>query len=209
MLVLSRRVGEQFVVPQCQLTVTVLEATAGRVRLGITAPADVVVHRREVCEQIHRQGAIDAGKTVESLRILVADRDEFLVAAYREHLSRLGATVATAGTGLDCWERLRSFRPDVLVLDPAIPWGGGDGVLAVLHEEPSFRPASVLLLTQGGSRSLLYHLSSFRVDDYQAKPLSPRRLIERIAILRAAPDRLAEANPNVAFPATPPPSPSY
>ena len=38
MLVLSRKVSEQVVVPQCELTVTVLDIMGGRVRLGFTAP---------------------------------------------------------------------------------------------------------------------------------------------------------------------------
>ncbi len=122
-----------------------------------------------------------------SVRILIADRDEYLLATYREHLSEHGAVVATASTGLACMERLRAFAPDVLVLDPAIPWGGGDGLLAVMHEAPELRPAAVILLTHGGDRSLLYRLSSFRVDDYQIKPLSPRQLMERICTLHISP----------------------
>jgi carbon storage regulator len=187
MLVLSRKVGEQIVVPQCQLTVTVLDATPGRVRLGITAPTDLAVHRSEVCLRIRTEAALDFGGTMMSVRILIADRDEFLLASYREHFGRHGAVVATATTGLACMDRLRDFAPDVLVLDPAILWGGGDGVLAVLHEEPEIRPASVLLLTHGGNRSLLYRLSSFRVDDYQTKPVSPRQLMARICALRLSP----------------------
>jgi carbon storage regulator CsrA len=184
MLVLSRKVGEQIVVPQCQLTVTVLDATPGRVRLGITAPTDLAVHRSEVCGRIRAEAALNFGGAMMSIRILIADRDEFLLASYREHFGRHGAAVATATTGLVCMDRLRDFAPDVLVLDPTILWGGGDGVLAVLHEEPEIRPAAVLLLTHGGHRSLLYRLSSFRVDDYQPKPVSPRQLMARIWALR-------------------------
>jgi carbon storage regulator len=186
MLVLSRKVGEQVVVPQCRLTVTVLDIASGRVRLGISAPANLVVHRSEVCQRIRAEAALDIGEAIMSVRILIADRDEFLLATYREHLSRHGAIVATATTGLTCIDRLRDFAPDLLVLDPAILWGEGDGVLAVMHQEPRLRPASVLLLTHGGDRSLLYRLSPFKVDDYQAKPLSPTRLMERICNLRTS-----------------------
>ena len=122
-----------------------------------------------------------------SFHILIADRDEFLVASYREYFTRHGAVVTAATTGVMCVDRLRDFAPDVLVLEPTILWGGGDGVLAVMHAEPEIRPASVLLLTQGGNRSLLYRLSSFRVDDYQTKPVAPRQLLDRICALRRLP----------------------
>ncbi|MCC6419608.1 MAG: carbon storage regulator [Gemmataceae bacterium] len=54
MLVLSRKIGEKVVVPDCGLTVTVLGVQGGRVRLGISAPPDMVVHREEVWERVRR-----------------------------------------------------------------------------------------------------------------------------------------------------------
>jgi carbon storage regulator CsrA len=180
MLVLSRKTGEQIVVPQCQLTVTVLEIAGSRVRLGISAPAGIAVHRSEVWQRTAIQFAQEVGDALMSIRILIADTDEFLAANYREHLCRQGANVATATTGLECMKRLRDCVPDVLVLEPEILWGGGDGVLALMHERPEIRPASVILLTHGGNRSLLYRLSPFKIDDYQIKPLAPRCLSERI-----------------------------
>ena len=125
MLILSRRIGEQVVVPRCDLTMTVLDITGGRVRLGISAPANLVVHRSEVCERIRAEAASDIGGAMMSIRILIADRDEFLSTAYHEHFSRHGAVVATATTGLACIDRLRDFAPDVLILDPSLLWGGG------------------------------------------------------------------------------------
>lgn len=54
MLVLNRKVGEQIVVPQCGLTFTILEVQGDKVSVGITAPLEVKVHRREVWERIQR-----------------------------------------------------------------------------------------------------------------------------------------------------------
>ena len=50
MLVLSRKRGEQIIVPECQLTVTVLDISRSRVRVGISAPPNVTVHRAEIAE---------------------------------------------------------------------------------------------------------------------------------------------------------------
>ena len=133
-----------------------------------------------------------------SFRILIADRDEFLLASYCEYFTRHGAVVTTATTGVMCVDRLRDFAPDILVLDPTILWGGGEGVLALMHEEPQSRPICVLLLTYGGNRSLLYRLSSFRVDDYQTKPLSPRQLTERLYTMHTLSTAAAILNNRVA-----------
>lgn len=51
MLVLSRKLGEQVVVPCCEMTVTVVAIEGNNVRLGFTAPHQVEVYRQEVLER--------------------------------------------------------------------------------------------------------------------------------------------------------------
>ncbi len=48
MLILSRKLGERIVVPQCGLAVTVLAVKGKVVRLGISAPEDMTVYREEI-----------------------------------------------------------------------------------------------------------------------------------------------------------------
>lgn len=52
MLVLTRKIGEQIVVPGCDLVLTVVSIQGDKVRVGINAPVEVEVHRREVWERI-------------------------------------------------------------------------------------------------------------------------------------------------------------
>ncbi|AMV36335.1 carbon storage regulator CsrA [Planctomyces sp. SH-PL62] len=54
MLVLSRKTNESIIISD-SITVTVIEIRGDKVRLGITAPKDVTVHRQEVYEAIHNQ----------------------------------------------------------------------------------------------------------------------------------------------------------
>ena len=68
------------------------------------------------------------------MRVLIADSDPALLASYRDFLVRQGFEVALARDGLDCLAQLRSTFPDVLVLEPELPWGQGDGVLALMEE---------------------------------------------------------------------------
>ena len=118
-----------------------------------------------------------------SAHVLIANRDRFLLESYSRHLRERGAIVSTATTGLECVQLLRELVPDVLVLEPNLLWGGGDGVLALIAEESHLRPAVVIVLAQGGDRGLLYRLSSFRVDDYQTKALTASGLAQRIGTL--------------------------
>jgi carbon storage regulator len=52
MLVLSRKLGERVLVPQCGLSVTVVAIEGNVVRLGFTAPTEVGVYREEVWQRI-------------------------------------------------------------------------------------------------------------------------------------------------------------
>jgi carbon storage regulator len=54
MLVLSRKEGERIVLPGCDVTVTVVAVVGNKVRLGITAPPNVAVHREEVWKNSSR-----------------------------------------------------------------------------------------------------------------------------------------------------------
>ncbi len=135
-----------------------------------------------------------------SLRILIADPDRYLLAAYKAQLGSGGFDVATAQNGLECLRRLREFTPDVLVLEPSIPWGGGDGILSLLHEEPGLPEVRVILvLTSGCSPHVLYNIAPFPVSDYLTKPVTGKLLAERIrwALARreAEPSRLTSWKP--------------
>ena len=51
MLVLSRKTGERIVVDK-QIKITVLRVSGNRVKLGITAPQNVSVHREEIQSKV-------------------------------------------------------------------------------------------------------------------------------------------------------------
>jgi carbon storage regulator len=54
MLVLSRKKNESIIIND-NITVTVIEIRGDKVRIGIEAPKDVTVHRREVYDAIQNQ----------------------------------------------------------------------------------------------------------------------------------------------------------
>lgn len=56
MLVLSRKKNESIVIND-DITIVVVEIRGDKVRLGVEAPKEVPVHRREVFDAIHRNDA--------------------------------------------------------------------------------------------------------------------------------------------------------
>jgi carbon storage regulator len=55
MLVLTRKVGQEIVLPTCGLSMTVLDVAGERAKIGISAPPDVDVNRKEIWQRIQEE----------------------------------------------------------------------------------------------------------------------------------------------------------
>lgn len=58
MLILSRRTDESIVIGD-EVTITILSVKGKQVRIGITAPPDVSVHREEIYQRIQAGESVD------------------------------------------------------------------------------------------------------------------------------------------------------
>ena len=117
------------------------------------------------------------------VRVLMADPDESHHPFYRESLRSEGFEVDMALNGLECVARLRDRPPHAVVLEPLLPWGGGEGVLAVMSEDPDLVVVPVMVLTSCRDPDVLKGVSHFPISDYQLKPLAPDRLAGRLRYL--------------------------
>ena len=54
MLILTRKLGEQITIGD-DITITLVEVKGTHVKLGIDAPKNVVIHRREIYERIREE----------------------------------------------------------------------------------------------------------------------------------------------------------
>ncbi len=82
-------------------------------------------------------------------RFVIAVHHPALREEMRRRLALHGFDVAVAANGLQCIERLQEGLPTVLVLDPHIQWGGGDGVLDWLRLAEPFSKIAVVLVNDG------------------------------------------------------------
>ena len=79
MLVLSRKKNESIVIND-DITIVVVEIRGDKVRLGVEAPKEVPVHRREVFDAIHRNDPLQDEKprADEAKETCRQDDDKFM-----------------------------------------------------------------------------------------------------------------------------------
>jgi carbon storage regulator len=70
MLVLSRKAGEEIVMSNGAITISVLGITGKKVRLGVSAPSGIPVHRKEIQHRITQATKPEADSKGDSLGTL-------------------------------------------------------------------------------------------------------------------------------------------
>ncbi len=127
-------------------------------------------------------------------RILVVDDEPPIVDLVASYLAREGWEVATAADGPAALDAVRSWGPDVVVLDLMLP--GIDGI-EVCREMRLFSDAYVLMLTARSEEIDRIVGLTVGADDYLTKPFSPRELVARLkALLRRRRQGVAAAGPS-------------
>ena len=106
-----------------------------------------------------------------SLEILIALADETLAEKYTRFFRNSGFRVAQAWNGLDCWDSVQRLRPDAVILDEPLLWGGGDGVVARLREDLSDAGIPVVMLDANRAEP---EFSDTRLEAEEAFPIVAR-----------------------------------
>ncbi len=71
--------------------------------------------------------------------------DAELCDLYRKYFTHHGWRVQTSEGGLECLSQLRQYAPHLLILDLELRWGGADGLLAVMRDDPGLARVPVIL----------------------------------------------------------------
>ncbi|RMF93481.1 MAG: carbon storage regulator [Candidatus Schekmanbacteria bacterium] len=76
MLIITRRVGESIIVGD-NIEINVLEIKGKQIKIGITAPEDVSIYRKEIYLKIIEENRLAANavkKGIESLQLLLKEK---------------------------------------------------------------------------------------------------------------------------------------
>ncbi len=122
----------------------------------------------------------------EKGKLLVIEDDVDLVKALEVYFSRAGYEVLSAENGLEGLQILYSERPDVVILDIALPRMDGWEVCARIRE---LSDVPLVILTARVQEEERVKGLKLGADDYVVKPFSLKELEARLeAVLRRAPE---------------------
>jgi len=130
---------------------------------------------------------------IDMEHILLVDDEEDLIWSMSKSLSFHGFKVSTACNGPQALQQIQSQRPDLLLLDIAMPGTNGIEFCSQLRENPQLRTLPVIFLT--GHADLRNKIAAYTVgaDDYVGKPFDMYELRLRInVVLRRAKSKATE-----------------
>jgi CheY-like chemotaxis protein len=79
------------------------------------------------------------------MRVLIAEGDKVFLDIAQDYLLHCGLEVNVATNGVEAVASLRRDRPDVVVLDRELLWGGEDGVRALMRQVSRWSEIPVIL----------------------------------------------------------------
>ena len=116
------------------------------------------------------------------LRILVVDDDPAMVGAITALVGTEGHQVITAYDGLTAVKRFREDRPDLVLLDLAMPGPDGFTVIGQLRATGN---VPVLVVSGESAEAAKVKALGIGADDYLVKPFGKQELLARIsAVMR-------------------------
>lgn len=113
-------------------------------------------------------------------KILVVDDDESLVGLLRTVLSSGGYSVESAFSGAEALRLMKSFHPEMILMDIGLPDISGLEILRQVRAQAELKEIIVMLIT--GTTGLEMKIEGFNTgaNDYISKPINPRELLLKV-----------------------------
>lgn len=118
-------------------------------------------------------------------RVLVVDDESDLLELVSYNLGKAGYDVACVNSGEEALSHVRTYLPDLVLLDVLLPGLDGLEICKALRRDAHTADIPIVMLTARGEDADVVAALELGADDYLTKPFSPRVLLARMkAVLR-------------------------
>ncbi len=102
-------------------------------------------------------------------KILIIEDDVFLGDALVQKLKNEGFDVALSRDGMEGFSRIKTFTPDMILLDIILPNMNGYEILEAKQKDPSIAPIPVIIISNSGQPVEISRALQLGVKDYLIK----------------------------------------
>jgi len=114
-------------------------------------------------------------------KVLVVEDDRFLVSAYRAKLEKAGYEVQIASDGDEALAVLKTFTPDVMLLDLVMPRRDGFSTLEEIKKDAKLAKIPVIVTSNLGQKEDIDKAMGLGANDYIIKSdLSIDELVSKV-----------------------------
>jgi CheY-like chemotaxis protein len=113
-------------------------------------------------------------------KILIADDNAPNIELLDAYLSGRDYEIETARDGAETLEKVRSFSPDLILLDIMMPKLSGFEVCEKLKSDPQTKGIMILMVTALSELGDIERAVNAGCDDYLSKPVDKHGLLKRV-----------------------------
>ncbi len=113
-------------------------------------------------------------------RILIADDNQANRELFEAYLATIDCDVAMAVDGQDTLAKVKSFQPDLILLDVMMPKMSGFEVCQMLKASPATSKIMVLMVTALNESGDIERTVKAGTDDFLSKPANKVELLKRV-----------------------------
>lgn len=114
-------------------------------------------------------------------KIAIIEDDPVISQMYRMKFEADGFDVQLANNGLIGVELVKSFKPDIILLDLQMPEMNGVDALEIIRKNESSKETPVIILTNLGEEESPKQLQTLGIQSYIVKAnLTPRQVVQRV-----------------------------
>jgi len=114
-------------------------------------------------------------------KLLVVDDEPLNITIMHEYLDDLYSNIEYATNGLECLDKLKTYIPDIILLDVSMPGIDGYQVCEKIKDDPNLCDITVIFVSARGTPE--ERMSGFKAggEDYIVKPFKEEELLLKIA----------------------------
>jgi two-component system alkaline phosphatase synthesis response regulator PhoP len=132
----------------------------------------------------------------EAIKLLIVDDEPEIGELLSYNFRKRGFEVLTASNGQTALESMRSFLPDVIILDIMMPYMNGIATCKEIKNNPRHSKIPVLFLSATNNEDLINEALQAGGDKFISKPIHLSLLIDTVVKMQAELLNIKQGHPD-------------